>query len=544
MSWFSRVFGRKKEPSPDSSEAKAGLVEGETKIFESSNFLAELMGELSSEIRREDQRMLEAYNQNPWLNAVAGKIKDDVGRANWRVFRVQEAPDGRPSNPVPRAYVRAKRLRAELRSIHPTKRAAFMHKQMDSDLLEEVENHPVVQLLERGHSRPLPMSGMTVRSTIQLYLDLTGVALLGVEGSSTVQNGDRSAPAELYPFPRHFIDQNQTTESTVVFRDPKKRNQRWEFPADRVILFRQIDPTNPYSLIGSSPAKSVATEITTYEFAGLTSAARFKNFGVPTWVWVAKGLSKSGLNTLKAEVVKPGGSMRNAKTMHFTNVKDLDLHKLDDTIVEMAIQELQDFTAKVIRHVFGVPDEILGISDNSNRATSVTAERRYHAGTVDPRLRFIEETLQCFLMPMFPGTENEVLTYDSTVPDDVDFQLEVIKAMPGTAVREEARSLAGLPNMELEPVAFLNSKIPDKAGAVITQFNMGALSEPQARAYLKFYFDVPDNMLEAMLTKPEVMVQPPSPMPGQPPAPEPEDDQDNENGEGDDSSPSEPVGDE
>ena len=72
----------------------------------------------------------------------------------------------------------------------------------------------------------------------------------------------------------------------------------------------------------------------------------------------------------------------------------------------------------VLEH-FGVPREIMGITENSNRATADSAQYIYAKNVLMPRIRAREEAINKQLLPLFG--DGLVWRFDPVVPFDKDF---------------------------------------------------------------------------------------------------------------------------
>jgi len=94
-----------------------------------------------------------------------------------------------------------------------------------------------------------------------------------------------------------------------------------------------------------------------------------------------------------------------------------------------------------IAAAFGIPMSKL-TTDSVNRSNAEQGNYQYFTDTVEPRLRRIEEKVNERLMPLYD--ENLFIAYDSTIPEDKDFELRERQAHLGsyvTTVNEERAKL-------------------------------------------------------------------------------------------------------
>ena len=94
---------------------------------------------------------------------------------------------------------------------------------------------------------------------------------------------------------------------------------------------------------------------------------------------------------------------------------------------------------------FGVPREIMGITESSNRATSEAAQYIYAQNVLMPRLRRREDAINQQLLPLFG--DHLIWRYDDIVPRNQEF--DKMKAIDGwnagLITKDEARELLDMP---------------------------------------------------------------------------------------------------
>ena len=91
--------------------------------------------------------------------------------------------------------------------------------------------------------------------------------------------------------------------------------------------------------------------------------------------------------------------------------------------------------------VFGIPPELLGILNNSNRATIESADYLFSRWVVAPRMEFLRSQLQERLIPEYD--DRLVLDFVSPVAEDREHMLEASKAAPWSLKVDEWRVLQG-----------------------------------------------------------------------------------------------------
>ena len=87
--------------------------------------------------------------------------------------------------------------------------------------------------------------------------------------------------------------------------------------------------------------------------------------------------------------------------------------------------QLRDQMRDILLHVPGVPPEIFGILESSNRSTIDAAKYLFDSLLIVPRLEFLRTIMQERLIPEFD--EKLILDYVSPVEKDREFALEAGK---------------------------------------------------------------------------------------------------------------------
>jgi hypothetical protein len=109
--------------------------------------------------------------------------------------------------------------------------------------------------------------------------------------------------------------------------------------------------------------------------------------------------------------------------------------------------ELRKHSRDTVIQTEGVPPELHGIIENSNRSTIDSADYLFSRWVLVPRLEFLRATMQERLVPDFD--ERLILDYCSPVQEDKEFNLKVATAAPWSTMVDEWRALReeeSLPN--------------------------------------------------------------------------------------------------
>jgi len=122
---------------------------------------------------------------------------------------------------------------------------------------------------------------------------------------------------------------------------------------------------------------------------------------------------------------------------------DVTVRPLTHSLGELRLLELRQWEADFIRQTWGVPPELLGQVQNSNRATIESAEALYSQYVLMPRLESMRLELQLKLLPMFDPRGEYVVEYVEPSVEDKERNLRVMQAMPQAFTLNEWRMQAG-----------------------------------------------------------------------------------------------------
>jgi len=365
--------------------------------------------------KRGTRQVLEAYSTMPWLRATTNKISRNVGETNWRIFAVRNS-SGKA----------IKDLRFINRSFES--RSKLIKEFNGVGELEEIHDHPLINVLYGGNEF---LSGALNFQVLQLHLDLAG------EGYMLKQRDNLGIVIALWPIPPHWIQQIPTPDDFSFIIQWKDFYAK--VPATEMIWLSDPDPAKPYER-GSSGAGTLADELETDEFAAKHTKAFFYNSARPDIIVSGDNLSPEDTKRLEQSWLdKHQGFWKSFKPFFVS--KSVQIKELSQTFASMQLIELRKYERDTIHQFFGIPPEILGITDTSNRATIDAADFIFSKNVIAPRVEVIRVALQKGLVGDFD--DRIILDYENPVKEDLEKKLEVYKAAPHAFTANEWRSLAG-----------------------------------------------------------------------------------------------------
>lgn len=386
--------------------------------------------------------MLNAYNNSPWVRAVASRVSIGVGSVSWQVYAIRTQSTGR--------YFRSFDLQSK-----GIERRQFRRRMIDvpeGTELIEIAEHPILELLSGGSRR---MPGSVGRQMTQLYLELTGEAFWLLEPRTV--NGS-TIPVGFWVIPPTWVQDVPTDEDGSYVLDAGT-GKTIEIPSPFMLWFANPNPVNPYGR-GTGHLRAFGDEIDTDEYTAKYIRSFFYNSARPDLLVYGKDLQKEDVQRLEIGWVQKVRGFLQAHRPFFLN-RDVTVKELTYKFQEMQLIELRKWERDLIVNGRGVPPEVLGIIENSNRATIDAADYLFAKGVVEPALEAQRNVLQEELVPKYD--ERLILGYDSPVEEDHEFQLKAMEAEPSAPTINEWRAVQGLDAVDYgdQHIFTLSKKVVD-----------------------------------------------------------------------------------
>jgi hypothetical protein len=167
----------------------------------------------------------------------------------------------------------------------------------------------------------------------------------------------------------------------------------------------------------------------------------FYNRGRPDVLITLPGMRAAALRAFRDDWLSSLMGPKNVNKAHFTNVPDVDAKILGEDFRSLQMIDLRRFSRDTIRQVLGIPPEVLGIIENSNRSTIDAATYIFNQHVIEPMLEQRRAFLQRQLIDEFD--DRLILDYVSPADEDKEFALKVANSQPYIMTIDEWRAMAG-----------------------------------------------------------------------------------------------------
>lgn len=322
-------------------------------------------------------------------------------------------------------------------------------------MIEEVTNHPVLQLLDVNETaayvdnaeyadddRP-SLSGFQLFKLTQVYLDSIGRAywLVEIDG--------QGVPEKVWLLRAHFVKEVYAPDGSgrILYYEYGGPNGALYDPK-QIIRFSDPDPYNPY-LGGLSPMMAAIEKIRISRRNDANINAILENCARPDAIWSPKGdtegnspIGPAEARRMEVAINQKFREAGNGSIMvaPFPGQMQILGWKPGD-IVEL---ERAKMLKSEIGFCFGVPDTIINRND-SNLASAETGDYSLAKYGISPRLVGFVSSMRK-LLRMYDPTGRLFFAFDDVLPEDKVFQLEQTKAGADIGVVEvgELREAIGL----------------------------------------------------------------------------------------------------
>lgn len=379
-----------------------------------------LGGSLSagSMLRRGTSEVLKAYNESPNLRRVVSLLAYSLASVTWYLEKPKGGRGARSFSLAQMAGGRQLRKKAAAQSG------------------QRVDAHPFLDFLARG-SPILP--GLQSMKASFAYGELAGEQIWVLLGD------DNKAPTSWFLIPPPWLRQTPSPGIPNFVIDIG--NHAVRIPAESVFYIRDPDLENPY-VRGVGMGRTLGDEIDSDEYAAKLLKHVLANKGFHDVLVAVKGASDATMRDVEARYNNRHRGYWNSGRGVFFDAEKMEVKTATQSMTELRLLELRQWEWDILRETFGIPPELLGQVENSNRATIQEAEGIFARYVLTPRLETMRMSMQAFLLPRWAELKGWLIEYESPEPEDTERRITVMKAHPTAFTENEWRAEAGLPPTE------------------------------------------------------------------------------------------------
>ena len=359
----------------------------------------------------------------------------------------------------------------------------------------QISDHPILKLLDFANEF---QTGQEIMELLELHMDLAGKAYWFLPKNKL------GVPAEIWVLPPHLVKIVPSKEKFIAGYIFDSGGEKIPLGTDEVIRFPMPDPLNLYGGVGF--AQAAAVELDSEIYSGKWNRNFFYNSARPDAALEFEGnLTDDQFEKLKEQWQSRHQGLSRAHKIAILQ-GGIKYRQIQIAQKDMDFLQLRKQTRENLMFAFGMPQSVMGVSENVNRANAEAGDYTFARWLVRPRLIRIKNKLNEQLLPMFPMAKGVELDFDEVVPET----LEQKKALSESGVKagwmtvNEARQLNGFDpipsgNVFLIPFNLMPTpadkpiKPPPSAEAPAPK-TRGFATEEQKEAFWHIYASKAENL--------------------------------------------------
>lgn len=311
-------------------------------------------------------------------------------------------------------------------------------KRNDDGTAVKVQSHPVLNLLKDVNNF---MTFYDLMERLQSNQELRGNEYWFLAFNGKI-------PAKIYPLQPDLVTPVGGQYEYIDHYKYSVNGADQKIPKNQIIHFKQFNPATDIFGLSTLEAARVAAE--TDQLSKQYNKEYFKNSARPDVLLTHPAtLSKEQQERLVEQWQQNhGGPSRQFRTAVASG--GLEVKAFQITQRDMEFLQQRQFSRDEILAYFRVPPTILGIVGVSNYASAKAAGYAFALYTIEPKMQRIVNTLNEFLLPLFPNSENLFFEFVTPVQEDRDLILKTYESglKNSWLSINEVRRLEGLPDIE------------------------------------------------------------------------------------------------
>ena len=278
----------------------------------------------------------------------------------------------------------------------------------------EILSHPFLDFWKR----PNPLYEFTASALWRLQ---NNYLLLKGEGYFIIERYDNGYPAELWPVPTQWV-QMTPYQGFPFYTIRTTEGGLMDVSVDDMFVMKDLNPLDPYRR-GLGQAEPIADEIEIDEYAAKFQKKFFYNDATPNLVISMPGASDEQQTQFLAkwrQRFQGANKSHGVATIGGPPDQAAAVTKLSDNMKDLDMINGRTFIRDTVMEHFGMPREIMGITQNSNRATADAAQYIYATNVLTPRLMGRQDAINLQLISCYG--DDLLWEYDDIIPKDKEFE--------------------------------------------------------------------------------------------------------------------------
>ena len=264
-------------------------------------------------------------------------------------------------------------------------------------------------------------------------------------------------------------------EQLDIIPDPKKYIDHYEYgpnktrlEVDEVLYIRLVSPRASEELTGFAPLEAVAKAIKLSEYENVFEISYFKNAGTPSMILsTTYPLDEDNYKKLEEKLLAKVSGSENAFKLLIIDGNDFNKVELSSKLKDIPIKELNETLRSKVLAGFRVPENAIGLSMNSTKASASSVVVQYWQSVVIPILKLIKEGLNVQVIDQI-SSEYEIDFDLSTISELQTYKADISEKvsrlyLDGIISRNESRKMIGLPPLDKDQFLMPANEVVENA---------------------------------------------------------------------------------
>lgn len=378
--------------------------------------------------KRTSTEIMRHYGDLPWLLAAQHKIASTCASIPWKAYVVR--------NPTTR---KAYRLIKAQTAGDPAIRRRILAQKAAAGELEELTAHPMLDFLGRGSKESFGgqrFGGLGLTGRQQLYSTYQHIDMSG-ESVWLIESNGAGVPYRWYVIPPSWVTEIPSPDQPYFLVSNGRLQVK--VPAQDVVWIKMPNAFDPYGR-GLGVTHGMGDDLESDELAAKYTRNFYHNGGRPDILITGEGMDRTQSERLQQKWRERLVGVARRFVPFFLPGSNIQVREISQEFDFSGIVELRKFCRDQVFQVHGIPPEVMGVIENSNRATIEGADLQFAKHAQVPRIEAMRDALQSDLVPRFD--DRIILDYENPVQEDKEHQLNAVKAAPYAFDVDEIRAIA------------------------------------------------------------------------------------------------------
>ena len=288
---------------------------------------------------------------------------------------------------------------------------------------KRLDDHVMLDVLKAVN--PEDTSGNLTRAWSS-YMSLTGLVYWYVADAAinSITGEQISDWKEIYTLEPQLVQIKKDNKGKILKYIYQKGTQKSEYEPEEIIMFKAFNPKDLSQ--GFSPVNAIDDQVLAYEYAGNYNKDFFLNNAVPSGILKTTAqLGEEEKGRFKKEWNRDNKGLGKNDNLGFLS-GNAEYQQISTSHKDLQFTQGMKSLTEQIQITWQVPMVLLGLVENTNKATAQEAKKFMAEFVTDPLMRDYVDSLNEKFKPKFSNTEDLEIRYEDPTPKDEELQTDLL----------------------------------------------------------------------------------------------------------------------